>query len=89
MKLASGIAPVPGMLRAGVTVGLGTDGAASNNNLNMFTEMASASLLHKVTIDGPDRAPGTDGAGHGHCARIGPACAGRRSAGSSRDAGPT
>jgi 5-methylthioadenosine/S-adenosylhomocysteine deaminase len=53
MKLASGIAPVPAMLRAGVTVGLGTDGAASNNNLNMFTEMASASLLHKAASMDP------------------------------------
>jgi 5-methylthioadenosine/S-adenosylhomocysteine deaminase len=57
MKLASGIAPVPGMLRSGVTVGLGTDGAASNNNLNMFTEMASASLLHKVTTMDPTALP--------------------------------
>jgi 5-methylthioadenosine/S-adenosylhomocysteine deaminase len=53
MKLASGIAPVPAMLRSGVTVGLGTDGAASNNNLNMFTEMASAALLHKVAAMDP------------------------------------
>jgi 5-methylthioadenosine/S-adenosylhomocysteine deaminase len=49
MKLASGVAPIPAMLSAGVTVGLGTDGAASNNSLNMFTEMACASLLHKVS----------------------------------------
>jgi 5-methylthioadenosine/S-adenosylhomocysteine deaminase len=49
MKLASGVAPIPAMLSAGVIVGLGTDGAASNNSLNMFTEMAGASLLHKVS----------------------------------------
>ncbi len=48
MKLASGIAPVPDMLKAGVTVGLGTDGCASNNNLNMIKEMSTAALLHKV-----------------------------------------
>ena len=49
MKLASGVAPVPEMLRAGITVGLGTDGAASNNNLSMFKEMNAAALLQKVS----------------------------------------
>lgn len=48
MKLASGVAPVPRMRAAGVTVGLGTDGCASNNNLDMFQEMDSAAKLHKV-----------------------------------------
>jgi 5-methylthioadenosine/S-adenosylhomocysteine deaminase len=48
MKLASGVAPIPEMLKAGVAVGLGTDGAASNNNLNMFKEMNAAALLQKV-----------------------------------------
>ena len=48
MKLASGVAPVPDMLAAGATVGLGTDGCASNNNLDMFQEMDSAAKLHKV-----------------------------------------
>ena len=48
MKLASGIAPVPEMLARGVTVGLGTDGCASNNNLDLFTEMDMAAKLHKV-----------------------------------------
>jgi 5-methylthioadenosine/S-adenosylhomocysteine deaminase len=48
MKLASGIAPVPQLLEAGINVGLGTDGAASNNNLDMMEEMRTASLLHKV-----------------------------------------
>jgi 5-methylthioadenosine/S-adenosylhomocysteine deaminase len=48
MKLASGVAPVPEMLNAGVVVGLGTDGCASNNNLDMFQEMDSAAKLHKV-----------------------------------------
>ncbi len=49
MKLASGVAPVPAMLERGMAVALGTDGAASNNRLNMFTEMGRAALLHKVT----------------------------------------
>jgi len=49
MKLASGVAPVPEMLRAGIAVGLGTDGAASNNNLDMFKEMNAAALLQKVS----------------------------------------
>ncbi len=48
MKLASGIAPVPSLLKAGVAVGLGTDGCASNNNLDLISEMDSAAKLHKV-----------------------------------------
>ena len=48
MKLASGAAPVVAMRRAGIAVGLGTDGAASNNNLDMFEEMRSAALLQKL-----------------------------------------
>lgn len=48
MKLASGIAPVNKLLQAGVKVGLGTDGAASNNNLDMLEEMRTCALLHKV-----------------------------------------
>ncbi|WP_333594867.1 amidohydrolase [Anaerospora hongkongensis] len=48
MKLASGIGPVPEMLAAGLNVGLGTDGAASNNNLDMLEEMRLAAMLHKV-----------------------------------------
>lgn len=52
MKLASGIAPVPQLLKAGVCVGLGTDGASSNNNLDMLEEIRLAALLHKVnTLD--------------------------------------
>ncbi len=52
MKLASGVAPIPQLLEAGVTVGLGTDGAASNNDVDMFGEMDTAAKLHKVhTLD--------------------------------------
>jgi 5-methylthioadenosine/S-adenosylhomocysteine deaminase len=48
MKLASGTAPVQDYLTAGVAVGLGTDGAASNNDLDMFEAMRQAALLHKL-----------------------------------------
>jgi 5-methylthioadenosine/S-adenosylhomocysteine deaminase len=48
MKLASGVAPVPEMLARNVNLGLGTDGAASNNDVNMWEEMDSAAKLHKV-----------------------------------------
>lgn len=48
MKLASGIAPVPRLLAAGVPVGLGSDGAASNNRLDLMQEMRHAALLAKV-----------------------------------------
>ena len=52
MKTASGVAPVPAYLRAGIAVGLGTDGAASNNDLDMFEAMRVAALLHKhETVD--------------------------------------
>ena len=47
LKLASGFAPVHRMAVAGVTVGIGTDGASSNNNLNMIEEMHLASIIHK------------------------------------------
>ncbi|MDX1508360.1 MAG: amidohydrolase family protein [Woeseiaceae bacterium] len=48
MKIASGISPVAAMLEAGVRVGLGTDGAASNNDLDMWEEMRLAAFLQKV-----------------------------------------
>jgi 5-methylthioadenosine/S-adenosylhomocysteine deaminase len=47
MKLASGVAPVSHMLEAGIVVGLGTDGCASNNNLDLFQEMDTAAKLEK------------------------------------------
>jgi 5-methylthioadenosine/S-adenosylhomocysteine deaminase len=52
MKLASGIAPVPQLLARGICVGLGTDGCASNNNLDLMGEMDTVAKLHKVnTLD--------------------------------------
>jgi 5-methylthioadenosine/S-adenosylhomocysteine deaminase len=53
MKLASGVAPVPQMLKAGVAVGLGTDGAASNNDLDMWEAMDYAAKLHKLSSNDP------------------------------------
>jgi 5-methylthioadenosine/S-adenosylhomocysteine deaminase len=53
MKLASGIAPVAAMQKAGIPVALGTDGCASNNDLDLFGEMAMAAKLHKVTSGDP------------------------------------
>jgi 5-methylthioadenosine/S-adenosylhomocysteine deaminase len=53
MKLAAGAAPVPQMLKAGVNVGLGTDGAASNNDLNMWEEMDTAAKFHKFVAKDP------------------------------------
>jgi 5-methylthioadenosine/S-adenosylhomocysteine deaminase len=57
MKLASGVAPVPKMIAAGVRVGLGTDGAASNNDLSMWEEMDTAAKLHKVFSGDPKVMP--------------------------------
>jgi 5-methylthioadenosine/S-adenosylhomocysteine deaminase len=48
LKLASGVAPVPELLSRGVVVGLGTDGCASNNNLDLFQEMDFVAKVHKV-----------------------------------------
>jgi len=53
MKLASGVAPVPQMLKEGVRLGLGTDGAASNNDLSMWEEMDTVAKLHKVFSGDP------------------------------------
>ena len=53
MKLASGVAPVPRMMKEGVRLGLGTDGAASNNDLSMWEEMDTVAKLHKVFTGDP------------------------------------
>ncbi|MBK8466022.1 MAG: amidohydrolase [Chloracidobacterium sp.] len=57
MKLASGVAPVPAMLAKNIAVGLGTDGAASNNDLNMWEEMDTAAKLHKQYSNDPKTLP--------------------------------
>lgn len=77
MKLASGIAPVKELFDAGVCVGLGTDGAASNNNLDLLEEMRLTALLHKVSTGDPTILPagtavdmatkqGAEAVGHGN-----------------------
>lgn len=60
MKLASGTSPVPELMGRGVNVSIGTDGAASNNNLDMFEEMKTASLLQKVSLHDPTALPAMD-----------------------------
>lgn len=57
MKLASGVAPLPAMLERGILPGLGTDGAASNNSLNMFAEMSVCALMHKLVSQDPTTCP--------------------------------
>lgn len=57
MKLGAGVSPVPAMLAAGIDVGLGTDGAASNNDLDMWEEIRMAALLHKLSNADPTAVP--------------------------------
>lgn len=57
LKLASGVARVPDLLKAGVLVSLGTDSSASNNNLDMFEEMRLAALIHKGVSGDPLAVP--------------------------------
>ena len=57
LKLASGFAPVEAMLKAGINVALGTDGAASNNRLDVFTEMRTAALLAKAVARNAEAMP--------------------------------
>ena len=54
MKLGNGFAPIPEMMEKGINVCLGTDGAASNNSLNMFHEMSLMALIHKGTHKTPE-----------------------------------
>jgi 5-methylthioadenosine/S-adenosylhomocysteine deaminase len=60
MKLASGMAPVQAYLDADVTVALGTDGAASNNDLDLFDEMRDAAMLGKLAADRADAVAAPD-----------------------------
>lgn len=60
LKLASGVARVPDLLRASVKVSLGTDGPASNNNLDMFEEMRLAALIHKGVSGDPTAVPAAE-----------------------------
>ncbi|QJD82460.1 amidohydrolase [Cohnella herbarum] len=60
LKLASGVARVPELLKAGVTVSLGTDSAASNNNLDLFQEITLAALLHKGVSGDPTVIPAAE-----------------------------
>ena len=53
LKLGSGFAPIPELMEKGVNVTLGTDGAASNNNLNLFEEMHLAAIIHKGRLLNP------------------------------------
>jgi 5-methylthioadenosine/S-adenosylhomocysteine deaminase len=57
MKLGSGIAPLQKMLAKGITVGFGTDGCASNNTLDLFSEMDLCAKLHKVKDHDPTALP--------------------------------
>jgi 5-methylthioadenosine/S-adenosylhomocysteine deaminase len=61
MKLASGIAPVQELLDAGVTVALGTDGAASNNDLDLFDELRDAAMVGKLAADDAAAVPAAAG----------------------------
>ena len=80
MKLGSGIAPVSALLARGVNVALGTDGAASNNRLDLFGEMRVAALLAKVATGDPAVLPAQQAL---HAATL----AGARALGLDRDIG--
>ncbi|MFN0110481.1 MAG: amidohydrolase family protein [Blastocatellia bacterium] len=60
MKLASGTAPVTAMLKAGLRLGLGTDGAAANHDLSLWEEIDSAAKLHKLISGDPTAVPAQD-----------------------------
>jgi 5-methylthioadenosine/S-adenosylhomocysteine deaminase len=60
LKLASGIAPIVEMMKNELTVGIGTDGTASNNDLDMFEEMRLAAILAKTAVNDPTALPARD-----------------------------
>jgi 5-methylthioadenosine/S-adenosylhomocysteine deaminase len=60
MKVAVGVSPTPALLAAGVSVGLGTDGAATNNSLDLFEAMDTAAKLHKSATGDPTAMPARD-----------------------------
>ncbi len=57
MKISSGVAPIPALLKRGVNCTIGTDGVCSNNDLDMWDEMRTASFLHKLTTMSPTTMP--------------------------------
>lgn len=59
LKLGSGFAPIPEMMRRGISISLGADGAPCNNRLDMFTEMRTAALIQKA-LHGADTLPALD-----------------------------
>lgn len=61
LKLANGVAPIPALRAAGVNVTLGTDGAASNNTLNLFKDLSLATVVHKGTSGDPQAITATEG----------------------------
>lgn len=88
LKIASGFAPIPEMLDAGVAVGLGTDGAASNNDLDMWDEIRLAAYIHKGRLLDPKTMPAIrvlDIATRGGAAAIGLEEAGSLAAGKRAD----
>ena len=66
MKLGSGFAPIPRMLELGLNVALGTDGAASNNNLNMLEELHLCSVVHNGYNQDPTIMKPNDTVRNGH-----------------------
>ena len=66
MKISSGVAPVTKLLQAGVAVGLGTDGAATNNDLDLWEEMRLAAFLQKVSTMDPKVVPARTALGDGY-----------------------
>jgi 5-methylthioadenosine/S-adenosylhomocysteine deaminase len=60
MKLANGFAPIDAILKKGINVALGTDGSASNNNVNLFEEMHLAALVNKAVTEDAESVPATE-----------------------------